>query len=338
MEDQPMKSLRQIPRILISAILLACILVLPATAAAVSAAPVAQTVLIDGAAKKFEAYMINGNSFFRLRDIAYALNGTTKQFEVSFDGLNNQIDLLSNTAYTPIGGEMVIFGSGTSVTADPTSYNVYLDGTKLTLTAYIIGAYNYIKLRDLAAAVNFGVTYQPSAGAIAIDTSVVYTPELISLSDLHVSMIGDSIGVGIDPYLKKLLPKLDNNSKVSRQFSQAKEVVQQMLNSGTLANTVIIELGTNGTISEKDMRALIELIGSSRKIVFVNCQVPRSWGVIDNNMIAKVTPDYPNTIIADWYNASLGNSSYLAKDGFHPTTTGAKVLSQLIADAVQKIQ
>ena len=342
-----MKLARQMLRILIAAVLLVSIIALPATAAAANAAPIQLTVLVNGTETKFEAYIISGNSYFRLRDLAYALSGTNKTFEVSFDGLKNQIDLTSGMPYTPIGGELVVFGSGTGVTATPTTYNVYLNGTQLNLSAYVIGAYNYIKLRDLAAAVNFGVTYQASSGAIAIDTAAGYTPDasgstntssMISLNDLSVTMIGDSIGVGIDPYLKKLLPKLDNHAKVSRQFYEAKGFVQELLNAGTLAPTVIIELGTNGTVSESDMRALIEQIGSDRKIVFVNCQVPRSWGVPNNKVISRVVPDYPNTIIADWYNASLGKSNYLAKDGFHPSTMGAKVLSQLIADAVLKIQ
>ena len=86
------------------------------------------------------------------------------------------------------------------------------------------------------------------------------------------------------------------------------------------------------------MRALIELIGCNRKIVFVNCQIPRSWGTSDNETIAAVTADYTNTIIADWYSASLDQDGYLYSDYVHPTIKGATVMAQVVADAVQKIQ
>ena len=340
-----MKLARRLLRILISAVLIVSILVLPAAAATVNASPIQLKVLVDGTQKKFQAYMIGSNSYFRLRDVAYSLNRTPKQFDVIYDGLTGRTELISGYPYTPITGEMELHGSGESIPVTLTQFTVYLDGIKLDMTACVIGAYHYIKLRDLATAVDFGVTYEASKGAISIDTSTGYTPDAsapsaaaVTLEELNVTMIGDSIGVGIEPSLKTLIPKLVNDSKVSRQFYQAKDVVRELLNSGKLAQTVIIELGTNGTIKESDMRALIEQLGSGRKIVFVNCQVPRSWGAPNNAVIAKVVPDYPNTAIADWYGASLGQSGYLAKDGFHPSTTGAKVLAQLIADAVVSIQ
>jgi lysophospholipase L1-like esterase len=214
---------------------------------------------------------------------------------------------------------------------------VYLDGGKLNLETYVVGVYRFVKLRDLAAAVNFGVDYLAQRDAILIDTTTGYKPPVTS-DGLQITMIGDSLGIGVEPYLKKLLPKLDNNSKVSRQFHHAKAVAQELLQKGRLAPTVIIQLGTNGTVKESDMRALIELIGTDRKIVFVNCQVPRSWSEGNNKTFAKVVPDYPNTIIADWYSVSLDKNNYFAKDGVHPAKTGATVLARVIADAVLAIQ
>ncbi len=340
LEDKPMKTVKQLIYLLIAIILLVSILVLPASAAATNAAPTQSAVLINSTQTEFEAYCINGNNYFKLRDIAYALIGTDKQFEVTYDDLTKQVDLISNTAYTASGGEMLVSGLTENVAATTTPCVVYLNGTKLTLTAYLIGESNYIKLRDIAAAVNFGVTYVPENDTIEINTSIVYTPvpSTSTPGDLNVTLIGDSIGVGLTPYLKMHFPNLYSDSKVSRQFSDAKSIVPQLLQAGKLGPVVVIELGANGTIRESDMRKVIELIGSERKIVFVNVQLPRSWCAGNNATLSKVCLDYTNTIIADWYSASINKSSYFYSDGVHPNKAGATALAQIIADAINLIK
>jgi hypothetical protein len=41
-----------------------------------SASPTSSTVLVNGKNVAFDAYNINGNNYFKLRDLAYTLNGT----------------------------------------------------------------------------------------------------------------------------------------------------------------------------------------------------------------------------------------------------------------------
>jgi hypothetical protein len=336
-----MKFTRRFLSTLLIAVLLLSVSPLPAAAAAVQAAPTTSVVLIDGSEQEFEAYCIGGNNYFRLRDVAFALSGTAKQFEAAYDDTNKQVVLASKSAYTPIGNEMAISGLAGSIAAEPSASEIYLDGAKLSLTAYIIRETNYIKLRDIAAAIDFGVMYIAETDTIEINTSIGYTPDkpvITFPSDLDVTFIGDSIGVGISPYLKKFFPNLSVDSKVSRQFSEARTIVSQLLQSGKLAQTVVIELGTNGTIRESHMRELIEMIGSDRRIVFVNIQVPRSWCDGNNKVISKVCLDYANTIVADWHGASINNSSYFYTDGVHLKSGGITAMVQCIADAIVNIQ
>lgn len=143
--------------------------------APVTAAPTKSTVLVNGKPVAFEAYSINGNNYFKLRDIAMTLNGTEKQFGLSWDSQKNSIFLISKSAYTVVGGEMTSSGNSFSIETSKTSSAVYLDGKALLLTAYPIGGYNYIKLRDIAAAINLGLSYTESTNTINIDTSVGYT-------------------------------------------------------------------------------------------------------------------------------------------------------------------
>ncbi|MDR2420631.1 MAG: hypothetical protein LBD49_00815 [Oscillospiraceae bacterium] len=148
----------------------------PAGSASPAAKPTASTVLVDGESVAFDAYNINDNNYFKLRDIAYVLSGTEKQFEVGWDGTANAISLTSGKAYTPVGGEMEGKGAGDK-TAAPTTSKITLDGEEVSLTAYNIGGNNYFKLRDIGAAFDFGVSWDGAKNTIVIDTSKGYTPE-----------------------------------------------------------------------------------------------------------------------------------------------------------------
>jgi hypothetical protein len=150
----------------------------PATvsAAALTAKPTVSSVLVDGKTVAFDAYNIGGNNYFKLRDLAYALSGTVKQFEVGWEAAANAISLTSGKPYTAVGGEMT--GKGTDdKPATPTNSKIRLDGKEAGLTAYNIGGANYFKLRDVGQAFNFGVTWDGAKNAIVIDTSKAYSPE-----------------------------------------------------------------------------------------------------------------------------------------------------------------
>jgi|GEM_PF-3591666 len=141
-----------------------------------TANPTASTVLVNGKNVAFDAYNINGNNYFKLRDLAYILSGTEKQFDVGWDGANNAISLTSGQSYTVVGGEMQGKGAGAKTPA-PTTSKIIKDGAEVSFTAYNIEGNNYFKLRDIGAAFNFGVTWDGAKNTIVIDTSIGYTPE-----------------------------------------------------------------------------------------------------------------------------------------------------------------
>ena len=136
---------------------------------AVTATPTQSPVLVNGDTVAFQAYHISGNNFFRLRDIAYILNGTSAQFNVEWDAANNAILLTSGAPYTTVGGEMPGAGTG-PVTATPTRAAVLLDGEPVNLRAYHIGGNNFFMLRDLGAVLGFRVDWDEAARAVLINT------------------------------------------------------------------------------------------------------------------------------------------------------------------------
>lgn len=143
--------------------------------APVSAKLTASKVLVNGKLVSFEAYNIGGSNYFKLRDLALAVNGTEKNFEVSFDSAKNAINLLSVTAYTSVSGELAPATGAAIKSAKPTSSKVYVDGQEAHLQAYNIGGNNYFKLRDLAKVFNIGVTWDAASSTIGIDPKLAYT-------------------------------------------------------------------------------------------------------------------------------------------------------------------
>lgn len=115
-------------------------------------------VTLNGAKADLAAYTINGSNYFKLRDLAKALDGLNTNFEVKWNAAQQRIDLTSKTAYTAVGGEQAALPAGNKA-ASLTNASVYLDGKPLALTAYSIDGNNYFKLRDLGDALGFGVDW-----------------------------------------------------------------------------------------------------------------------------------------------------------------------------------
>ncbi|MEG1577434.1 MAG: WG repeat-containing protein [Oscillospiraceae bacterium] len=139
----------------------------PATATAL---PSATKLMVNGKTVAADAYNIGGNNYIKLRDLATMVSGTEKNFEV---GWNGAINLISNTAYTPVGGEMAQ-GSGQRKAAQRNTAKIYLNNGLVAMTAYNIGGTNYFKLRDVMQTFDIGVGYEN--GTATVNTSQPYTP------------------------------------------------------------------------------------------------------------------------------------------------------------------
>ena len=141
-----------------------------------TAKPTAATVIVNGEEVAFDAYNILGNNYFKLRDLAFKLSGTDKQFDVGYDNKTKAITLTSGEKYTVVGGEMTGKGEGDKM-ATFTKSVIYLDDEEVSIKAYLIEGNNYFMLRDIGAAFDFGVEWDAATKTITIDTTKEYTPE-----------------------------------------------------------------------------------------------------------------------------------------------------------------
>jgi hypothetical protein len=141
--------------------------------AALKAVATPSKIMVNGKQMAMEAYGINGNNYFKLRDLAKIVSGTRKQFEVTWDGQKKAINLVSNKPYTAVGGELAA-GEGKEKSSSVNLSKVYRDGQEVYLKAYTINGNNYFKLRDVAKAFNIGITWDAATGTIGINTDSGY--------------------------------------------------------------------------------------------------------------------------------------------------------------------
>ena len=65
-----------------------------------------------------------------------------------------------------------------AITATLSNQPIYVNGQKVEFEAYMIHGNNFVKLRDIAEAVDFGVTYDAAANSVYIDPDAPYQEEV----------------------------------------------------------------------------------------------------------------------------------------------------------------
>lgn len=134
------------------------------------AKPTNSSVIVNGQSVELDAYNIEGNNFFKLRDIAMMLNASNKNFDIAWDGVKNAITLSTNCEYIPVGGELKasdIRGNKNSILANA---DIFIDGSKVGLEAYNIDNNNFFKVRDIAEYLDVEVIWDASTNSILLNT------------------------------------------------------------------------------------------------------------------------------------------------------------------------
>lgn len=123
------------------------------------------------------------------------------------------------------------------------------------------------------------------------------------------------------------------DAKVGRQLSAGISVVAS---HAPYPNTVVIALGTNGTVTAGQVDEILRLVSNVPKVVLVTVQLngTRSWQDSVNAELRAAAGRWANVSIADWYGASQGHPEYFSSDQIHITSSGAQAFASTIASAL----
>jgi hypothetical protein len=126
------------------------------------------------------------------------------------------------------------------------------------------------------------------------------------------------------------------DAKVGRQFGASYNAIVKLRTANTLPSNIVIHLGTNGTISVHDCRAVVDAAGPDRRVFFVNVRVPRPWSHGNNVALGTCDAAYPvnRVIIINWAAAAGQHRDWFGPDDIHPDAAGRTAYTDLIASAL----
>lgn len=155
--------------------------------------------------------------------------------------------------------------------------------------------------------------------------------QYVQAKDLSVTAIGDSVMVDVSKDVRQVIPNTYVSAGVGRQIWQAPKQIESLKAQGALANTVVVNLGTNSPMTDGQIDKVIHMIGPNRRIFWVNTHVPtRNWETSVNTTIANAAKRYPNVKLVDWHGLSKGHKDWFYTDNVHPNPTGNRNYTRLL--------
>jgi hypothetical protein len=145
-----------------------------------------------------------------------------------------------------------------------------------------------------------------------------------------VFAIGDSVMLGAQREMYRLIPNIEVDALGSRQATAGIETLRIAKNSGRLGEAVVIHLGTNGAFSPKQFDEMMQILADVRKVIFLNIKVPRGWTAPNNRIIVEGVARHPNAVLIDWAGIGELHPEYFSGDGFHLSFTGATAYTERI--------
>ncbi len=148
-----------------------------------------------------------------------------------------------------------------------------------------------------------------------------------------VTALGDSIMVDASGTLSRICPGTEVHAVVGWQATAVFAELDALHAAGHLGHTVIIETGTNGIVSSKELGAALTMLADRTKVVVVNNHMDRPWEPPNNSMFPKVVAQHANAVLVNWDIVADLHPNYLSADGVHLEPAGRIVYSQLIQRA-----
>ncbi len=146
-------------------------------------------------------------------------------------------------------------------------------------------------------------------------------------------VIGDSVLLGAVPQVAGA--GFEVNTRGCRQMSEGLGIIAARKRAKTLPHFVVIALGANGSISARQIREAMRIVGRDRVLGLVT---PRELGGgqgSDAGNVRAAGRRFPGRVVVlDWVRFSAGRGGWFAGDGLHLGPSGARGLARLLRRAL----
>lgn len=155
-----------------------------------------------------------------------------------------------------------------------------------------------------------------------------------------VSLVGDSLNLGVEAPLQQALPGWDFHADDVVGRSTATGIERLRSAGASLAPYVVVSLGTNDPASSvaafrRDVREALRIAGPRRCVIWST--IHRDGNAYDafNQALAAVDGRRWNLRLVDWERMIAAHPEWLAADGVHGSPDGYSARAASIVDAMR---
>jgi lysophospholipase L1-like esterase len=155
-----------------------------------------------------------------------------------------------------------------------------------------------------------------------------------------VALVGDSLNVGVEPYLSGALDgwQIIADDRVGRQTSEGIEEITA--GRARLAPYVVVSLGTNdppGAVEtfRHDVARVTRLVGPNRCLVWATIWRDGKPNDAFNDVLRETASANRRLRLVEWAEMVEQHPDWLAPDGLHGSETGYRERARAIAGAVR---
>ena len=153
-----------------------------------------------------------------------------------------------------------------------------------------------------------------------------------------VTMIGDSLNVGVEPHLAAALPgwKIVSNDRVGRTTPEGIDELEA--GRPALSSYVVVSLGTNDapdgvTAFRSDVARVLDIVGPNRCVIWATIWRDGAPGDAFNAVLRDAAAANRQLRLVEWAEMVQAHPDWLAGDGLHGNEVGYAERARAIAKA-----
>ena len=155
-----------------------------------------------------------------------------------------------------------------------------------------------------------------------------------------ITLIGDSLNVGVERYLPRALPgwKMITNDQIGRSTSDG--IAELEAGRPALSNYVVVSLGTNdppasSSAFRRHVARLLDLAGPNRCVVWATVWRDGGPNVVFNGILRDAARSNQRLQLVEWAEMVERHPEWLAADGLHGNEAGYRERALEIARAAR---
>jgi hypothetical protein len=146
-------------------------------------------------------------------------------------------------------------------------------------------------------------------------------------------IVGDSVLLGAMG--ETAAAGFDLNTHGCRQWGEGMHVLRAYKRGGHLPHLVVMELGTDWTVSVRQIRAAMAVLGPGRVLGLMTPREVGGYGGSDAANMRRVARRFPDRVLLlDWVNHTRGRGGWFQPDGVHLTLAGVAGFTAFLKTAL----